>query len=90
LVQEAWDEHLPDADPKNKNRKTTDGSKGLWVWYINGPQWFEYYPRYPSKHFIVMIKTQISGNVENILAGKKPVQDFLDKTEGDIQTNKAI
>jgi hypothetical protein len=96
LVKEAWDEHLPDTDPKNKNRKPTESERADFVWEIEGPHWFEYYPGYPSKHFIQMVKNRLTVKVgtekdhEKVLAGSKVVQELLGKTEAEIKENLDI
>jgi len=87
LIQEAWDEHLPNTDTRNVGRAASETEKASWVWKIRGPHWFEYYPGYPSKHFVQICKVEVDPLCDKKLAEATPVQKFLDKTETEIKEN---
>jgi len=85
LIKEAWDEHLIDTDAKNKNRHAA-GVQWKFATAIDGPEWFEHYPGYPSKMTLQMMQTADS-NTYNKLSLDTGVQGFLGKTAEKIKEN---
>jgi len=85
LIKEAWDEHIPDTDAKNKNRHAAGNQWSFALW-LEAPEFFEYYPGYPSKMTVQMMQAK-NAYTYYTLGGDKGVQGFLGKTEEQIKEN---